>query len=256
MLTLKVLQNTVIKARPIQSAELGVKDKFSAKAGETFQVESYEKTRCNHYRVVLKAPREGQKVFYCYIGHFMLLEGGKPLGAILPEAVEPLLIPYLSQRDNYENPDGSCNVTSFAMIFKHFGIPQKTGAGQFEDELYRYCEQNGLSRHSPYDLATMAESYGVRSTFTDKGSLRDIKKRLSEGKPCISHGYYTSYGHIIVLCGYNKTGFLVNDPWGYLDQYDSYQNERSGKGYIMAYDQFSRLTAPDSYFWFHWLEKI
>lgn len=78
-----------------------------------------------------------------------------------------------------------------------------------EDELYRYMENNGLSRWNPYDLATMARAYGLVDNFTTRGTLKDIRKAIAEGRSCIIHGYFTTFGHIIVVRGYDQYGFFV-----------------------------------------------
>ncbi|HEY9644458.1 MAG TPA: C39 family peptidase, partial [Coleofasciculaceae cyanobacterium] len=128
----------------------------------------------------------------------------------LPETVN-LDVPYLSQQDNQENPSGSCNVTSCAMVLRYF---QKVGNGdgQLEDQLYRECLDRGLSRHDPYDLQTLLRSHGIQDTFRPDAKWEDAKAHLAAGNPLICHGYFTRSGHIIVIRGYCPGGWHVNDP--------------------------------------------
>jgi uncharacterized protein YvpB len=129
--------------------------------------------------------------------------------------VKTLDVPYLSQLDNQNNPTGSCNVTSISMTLLFFGIHGDRSYPQLEDQLYRRCEDNGWSRHCPYDLQKLAQSYpGVRDDFTENGTLNDIRQSIDAGMPCVLHGYFTRFGHIIVVKGYDDSGFIVNDPYG------------------------------------------
>ncbi|MBC6435964.1 hypothetical protein FM036_43435 [Nostoc sp. HG1] len=41
-----------------------------------------------------------------------------------------------------------------------------------------------------------------------------MRRAIAEGRPCIIHGYFTSFGHIAVVRGYDRTGLFVNDPFG------------------------------------------
>ncbi|WP_293282359.1 C39 family peptidase, partial [Microcoleus sp. PH2017_36_ELK_O_B] len=85
---------------------------------------------------------------------------------------------------------------------------------QLEDELYGYMEKRRLDRHSPQDLATLVRDYGLNDNYTATATIDAVKAHLSEGNPCITHGYFTEFGHIIVLTGYDEKGFLVHDPYG------------------------------------------
>ena len=125
-----------------------------------------------------------------------------------------LSVPHHSQLNNAENPRGACNVTCFAMVMNYFKIPRRTSAVQIEDELYRYMDDRGLSRHEPQDLFKLAEAYGLRNELTLRGRASNIRRSIAEGKPCIIHGYFTSFGHIVTIIGYDKNGFIVNDPFG------------------------------------------
>ena len=126
-----------------------------------------------------------------------------------------LPVPYFKQLDNKYNPSGACNVTSVAMCLRYFGIVGDASEKQLEDQMYQRCIRNGWSRHTPEGLKKLIESYpGCKDDLTRTGSLADIRKALDEGKPCIVHGYFTDFGHILVIRGYNDVDFLINDPFG------------------------------------------
>lgn len=166
-----------------------------------------------------------------------------------------LNIPYLSQLDNVWNPHGSCNVTSVAMCLGYLGHPLKnTKAQQLEDELYQYCLSNGLSRHSPTDLAKLVQRYGCKDDFQPDAKWSDVKKWLEAGKPIIVHGWFSRSGHIIVIKGYNAKGWIVNDPYGEWFSW-GYDTTVSGKGLTYSYGMMKQLCGPDGDLWIHYVSK-
>jgi hypothetical protein len=153
--------------------------------------------------------------------------------------------PYFSQLDNLNNPSGSCNVTAIAMCLHYLGI-KPPRSGQLEDEMYEKMIAMGLNRHDPLHLKRLAESYpGIKDEFTNTGTLEDIRHALDEGKPCVIHGYFTSFGHIVVVVGYHDTGLIVHDPYG--EWFESgYDTATSGEGLHYSYGMISRLCSPES----------
>jgi len=166
-----------------------------------------------------------------------------------------LAVPYLSQLDNSYNPYGSCNVTCVAMCLYYLGMPRREGT-QLEDELYVKLESLGRSRHNPYDLKYLIETYpGYKDVFRENGSFADIRSAIDAGHPTIVHGYFTSFGHIIVIRGYDDTGFLVNDPYGEWFS-TGYDNSRSGERLHYSHDLIARTCSPESrsnpaHIWLH-----
>jgi GH24 family phage-related lysozyme (muramidase)/uncharacterized protein YvpB len=167
-------------------------------------------------------------------------------------------IGYKSQTDNRNNPTGSCNVTSSAMCLTYWGI-KGSGQGQFEDELYEWMENEGLSRHEPNHLKIMIEHFGCRDHFTTRASIAEIKKALDSGVPVIVHGYFTTFGHIIVIIGYNDKGFICHDPYGEwtsvrYDLNDS-SNPNKGKAILYSYGLIERTCLPDGGCWAHFVTR-
>lgn len=167
---------------------------------------------------------------------------------------------YHSQRDNEYNPSGSCNVTSLAMCMDYHGI-KPTDHEQLEDEFYVKLTDLGWSRHDPYDLCAGVNLYeGVRDVFTDKGSFDSIFRAINEGNPCVLHGYFTKFGHIIVVKGYDDTGLIVNDPWGEWHSW-GYDLTVSGENLHYSYDLIARTCSTESPdnpqdIWVHTISKI
>lgn len=166
--------------------------------------------------------------------------------------------PYLSQRDNEQHRSGTCNTTSIAMGMGKEGEPllRKTGE-QLEDYLTRFCLDNGLSRHSPGDLEILAQKHGYRPRFTAYATWEQVKAWLRKGKICIVHGWFTAFGHILVITGYDeeKGCWIVHDPWGewYPGGYDT---SVSGEYLEYSYGMMSRLCGPDAegQLWIHFFD--
>lgn len=265
---LRVTKSTFFKQSLEDSSKVPPQDKVSVPAGQVFEIHSWKAIGKNHLKIALAENFLGQpprNTWYVYQPHIRLVNSQ---GRIIPPPKKsnfPLLpslgrlpktkqlnIPYKSQLDNALNPRGACNVTSYAMAMQYFQVPRQSGDGQLEDELYRSMEDTGLSRWDPDDLAQMGRSYGLKVHFNPRSTLRDLRKAISEGYACIIHGYFTSFGHIMVVRGYDQNGFYVNDPYG--EWFDSgYRNDRSGENLFYSNELIESKCLPEGadYLWLH-----
>lgn len=258
--TIKFTNNSTIKRRPIQSSELPESEKQEVQAGQEFEIQSYDQER-NHVRVAFsKNTFNGFNTWYAFAGHIQLLKDKVPIFPPAKPKTVKLPVPYKSQRDNQENPNGSCNVTSLAMCLEYLGAKRRQASGQFEDELYQYAIDTGLSRHNPHDLAKIVEAYGCRDYFRTDATIDQVKLWLAAQRPIVIHGYFTTFGHIVVLTGYDETGFLAHDPygewnsWGYDLNVPGLSNLK-GKCVHYSYTMIRKLCIPDGSFWVHFLFK-
>lgn len=269
---LKVVQTTFFKESTADSSKLSAQDKVKVAAVRTFEIHSWKEVGKNHLKVALFNEFLGnppRNTWYVYKPHIQLInsqgrvvsgqsgQSGSPNFPLPPifyrlPATKRLNIPYKSQLDNYLNPRGACNVTSYAMIMAYLQVRGRTGVRQLEDELYEYMQQRGLSRWDPFDLAQMGRAYGLRVDFTMRARLIDIRKAIAEGYGCIIHGYFTSFGHILVVRGYDQRGFFVNDPFG--EWFSSgYRNDLSGENLHYSNQLIKSKCSPEgeNYIWLH-----
>ena len=160
--------------------------------------------------------------------------------------------PYHSQRNNKYNPSGACNVTSIAMCLNYHGVdpvPEK----QLEDELYQYMIDNKKSRHSGWHLAWAAENFPkhvgsdvvIKDVFKENGTLDELKQAIAEGNPCVVHGFFTKFGHIVAISGYDDKGVFIEDPWGEWHSW-GYDNSPGTGQYHLSWATFNRLVSPES----------
>jgi uncharacterized protein YvpB len=265
---LKVIQNTAFKQSTEDSSRLPEKDIVMVEGGKEFRVHSWKFVGRNHLKVALLGVTIGnppRNTWHIYIPHIRLINDKNQVVAITQEPspttgglppTKVLNVPYKSQLDNALNPTGACNVTCFAMVMTYFQIRGRTGIGQLEDELYRYMEKNGLSRWEPDDLAKMATAYGLNDELTYRGRISDLRRAIATGHPCIIHGYFTDFGHIVVVRGYDQSGFFVNDPYGEWTSL-GYRNDWSGENLHYSNGLIQSKGSPEGedYLWIHKLSR-
>lgn len=249
---LTIIKPTLLKDRPLQSTDLRPEEKLALVPGTEFELATCDRDR-NHWRITFPQVANKPGIFFAYEGHCKVgVSPRKGFSKKADPSIIRLEVPYRSQIDNFFNPTGACNVTSLAMCFDFLKIPRRQQAGQFEDELYQYAIDQGYSRHDPLDLRQIAADYGAVDFFTEWGTIERCQQHLARGLPCIVHGYFTSFGHIIVVVGYDSEGFLVHDPYGEWFK-DGYDTEASGAYLHYSYGLIERTCIPDGQFWVHHL---
>jgi hypothetical protein len=143
------------------------------------------------------------------------------------------------------------------MCLNYLGLPSPSG-WQLEDEFYQCCEDNDLSRHSPVDLAKLIAHYGYKDNFQSRAKWDDVKQWLNNGNPVIVHGWFTDFGHIMPIIGYNDDGWIVNDPNGkWLEARGEYDTNASGAGRTYSYGAMEAVCGPDAggELWIHFVSK-
>merc|ERR1719436_1681318 len=121
-------------------------------------------------------------------------------------------VPYFYQYNNALYPGSSCQNTVIAMalafrgwngnpdiITEYWGKDKAQTPSGFSDLLTREAAYQGIS---------------ISSSANTNGSFSRLKRLLAQGKPVPIHGYFTGYGHVVMVVGYNSGGYYVNDPAG------------------------------------------
>ena len=169
---------------------------------------------------------------------------------------------YKSQLDNANNPTGSCNVTSMIMAMCTGGLPRTIPNGkQTEDALYEFLIQQGYSRHAPYDLSRGANEFRKRffpeleiwSELDVNARWSKIKTHLDKNRPVVIHGYFTGFGHIVCIVGYDGSNWIVNDPYGEWNSW-GYNCNVSGEQLKYSHNLMEGVCGPDGTMWAHFID--
>ena len=178
---------------------------------------------------------------------------------------EPLReVPYFFQYSNRLNPAQTCQNTSIAMVLAYLGWEGEP------DDITRewgkdFAQEPRNLRYLFNILATDHFLGGALSTTTT-GTLEQFRRTVDSGAVVIVHGYFTSYGHVLVVTGRTEDGdYIVNDPagrWsevfrgGYLPS-----GVNTGHGIVYDMDRFEAAisTSDGAGFlplWYHTLREF
>ena len=128
-----------------------------------------------------------------------------------PQAQFPLDVKYFYQYRNAIYKESSCQNTSIAMVLSFLGVNLTPDTINYEFGKDLAQTVPGLKRV----FNTLAARHGVQSISSyNEGTLSQLKSALDQGKPAIVHGFFTHYGHVVVVTGYDENGYYVNDPAG------------------------------------------
>lgn len=168
-------------------------------------------------------------------------------------------VPYYYQYNNVYSPSASCQNTSMAMILKYAGVDVTP-----DDITARHGKNYS---QSPAGLADVASQYlrqwgkSLRLNPITNGTISGMKRVLDQGHPVIVHGYFTGYGHVLVITGYDQNGFYVNDPAGKWNQrfmggYTGYQDAQIGQKVYYEREAFEiAISSSNGYnfvpLWYH-----
>ena len=166
-----------------------------------------------------------------------------------PGIVEFLPVEYYSQRDNYRDPNRTCFSSSVAMALNYV----KPEAISNDDDYIRTVFSIGDTTEAWVHVKALDE-YGVESEFTMSANNQTIKDQLQKGFPVpvgILHrgdAYAPSgSGHWITVIGFDEDTqeWIVNDPWGELEDATGSYSSQNGKEVRYSYDCFDRRWTVD-----------
>ena len=144
-----------------------------------------------------------------------------------------LSVPYYNQVDNYRDAHRTCNSSCSAMCLEYFKPGTLKGATGDDAYVQKVFAIGDTTDHE-VQTQVLAD-YGIRSTFRYNLNFNDLDRELAAGKPVVigilHRGSLSNPtgGHMVVVIGKKNDGYIVNDPYGSLN--DEYQGPVSnGKG--------------------------
>ena len=153
----------------------------------------------------------------------------------VPAQTGVLQVPYYPQTDNYRDASRTCNSSSCAMCLE-FIKPGTLHGTKGDDAYIQKVFAIGDSTDHSVQTKVLA-SYGVKSEFDYTLGFSDIDKSLSAGKPVVIGILHRgplsapTGGHMIVVIGKKGQDYVVNDPYGSLN--DGYTGSvTNGKGAV------------------------
>ena len=250
---IKAVQDTVLKKSPISSTELREDEKVSVKKGKEYQIVWQSKEESHHVKVSLAF---GGGNWFIFTPHW------QGIGELAPAINTPasytsgkvlLSTPYFSQRDNIpsgnDQPWRTCFSSSCAML----AVTVKPGCVTGDDDYIKKRQPFGDSTDSGAQVRCL-NSLGIKARFITNGNNALIKKQIDRGipVPCgiLHHGPASAPsggGHWICVVGYDDRGFIVNDPWGEIDNASGTYPKTNGKQVHYSYKLFdTRWTVAGS----------
>lgn len=218
LIDIKSKFNTWLKKRLVPAAELNRDEKANIYKGRTIRNCTVIDRKDKHSFVELGF---GLGKWWIFDDHW---EGLVTKTTIHPYAVDGDLrylrnFPYFYQTDN--GPEGwrQCQTSSIAMCLRYLDIP---GINDDTDYLKIVNKYGDTIYRKPHFRAL--EELGVSAKFIQTADSDDVKKQIDLGLPVVAgilhHGAVSDPsggGHFVVITGYGRDYWLVQDPYGELD---------------------------------------
>jgi hypothetical protein len=168
--------------------------------------------------------------------------------APVPAQTGVLSVPYFPQTDNYRDADRTCNSSSCAMCLEFLKPGTLKGAKGDDAYVQKVFAVGDTTDHSVQ--TKVLASYGVKSEFRYNLGFADLDRELSAGRPVVigilHRGTLSSPtgGHMLVVIGKKGQDYVVNDPYGSLN--DGYTGPvTNGRGAVYKKSDLQ----------YRWLEK-
>jgi len=258
MYKIKIIEDTIFKnaessklSSTVQSSQLPSTQTAPILKDRDIVCDRYA-TLGSHTLLNLCSAIQGRKEWFVYTPHIKI-EEMNPTTVVNTEKV--LNVRYFTQRDNRNDPYGTCNVTSVAMCLDYYGVRPKVVGKQLEDELFEYIKANRMQVTLHSDLVKVFKAYGVTSIFSTTTAYQDIKRYLQKDCPVVFSGKFTPPGHIVVIVGYNDDEgyYIIHDPWG---DWNTGYTKQDGRFVKYSYrDMFNLSYNGSKATWAHLLSR-
>jgi predicted nucleic acid-binding Zn finger protein len=167
---------------------------------------------------------------------------------VTPPTTGILNVPWFPQTDNYTQPDRTCNSSSCAMCLEYFKPGTLPGAKGDDAYLKKVIATGDTTDHSVQ--TKVLNSYGLSSEFRYNLGFADLDRELSNSRPVVigilHRGSLSSPtgGHMLVVIGKKGNDYVVNDPYGSLND-----------GYTSAVANGKSAVYKRSDLQYRWLEN-
>lgn len=165
-----------------------------------------------------------------------------------PNASGVLDVPYYPQTDNYRDAHRTCNSSACAMCLEYFKPGTLQGAKGDDAYIRKVFAIGDTTDHSVQ--TRVLNGYGIRSEFHYNLGFADLDSELSNRRPVvigILHRGSLSHptgGHMCVVIGKKGDDYIVNDPYGSLND-----------GYTGPVTNGKRAVYKKSDLQYRWLSK-
>ena len=174
-------------------------------------------------------------------------------------------VPYFYQYGNTNNPSGSCQNTCVAMVLKYFaaveGLNVDTVKNITPDNISKTWgtkkAQSVVGLQEVFNAEAVRIGVKARDIGTETMPLAQFRTVATNSKtPFIVHGYFTSFGHILVVLSFDGTNYICNDPagkWSLQYKNGGYSTTNATEGMAIKYPKqaFEAAISPDSLVWVH-----
>lgn len=143
-------------------------------------------------------------------------------------------VPYFSQRDNYTDPSRTCFSSSCAMLLEYMKPGTLPGL-KGDDNYLRRVYTIGDTIYPDVQVRALA-SFGLKTKFVSNGTFSLLDSQLEKKIPVpigiLHHGPSnapTGGGHWVIVIGKEGSNYVVNDPWGEIDNATGTYISQNGK---------------------------
>lgn len=221
LITISANANTYLKKKPVPSEALSNDQKARISQNREIKNCTILERKNNHTYLELGF---GLGKWWVFDPHWNGLETEPPINAYAIDKDLCFLrdFPYFYQQDNGSEGWRQCQTSTIAMCLRYLDVP----GIQDDVDYLKIVNKYGDTTHREPHFKALSE-LGVQAKFTLSADEHDVKNEIKKGIPVVAgilhHGAYTSPvggGHFVVITGYGKDYWLVQDPYGSLNLVD------------------------------------
>lgn len=164
-----------------------------------------------------------------------------------PKTPGILQVPFFPQTDNYRDAQRTCNSSACAMCLEYFK-PGTLQGPKGDDAYIRKVFAIGDTTDHAVQTRVL-QGYGIQSRFSYNLTFADLDRELAAGRPVVIGILHRgplsapTGGHMCVVIGKRGEDYVVNDPYGSLN--DRYTGPvTNGRGAVYKRSDLVRRWCP------------